>query len=202
MPSPTNKLQTVVLAGIMFLGVTAYYLAFHQNPVLLVGFLLLIILVIVLFTRPELGLPALLIIRPMVDSVGDYRLAVGNASVNIAGALSIIAIGWSLWILIRKHSRLWDRELFRSMLLVFILSAASQHGHPAYLAFFTGCCHPDRGLCGHHAWLGCDERHCFLRHRLPYHAARKCHLLEFTARQCGLHRVSHWPQCFRHSDGP
>jgi len=120
-----NRLQTGVVGVILLLALTAYYLVFRESPVLLIGLIILVVLVGIIFARPELGLPALIFVRPLVDSIGEYRVVVGNASINVAGALSLIAISWGLWILIRQRARLWEYELFRSILLFFIISTLS-----------------------------------------------------------------------------
>lgn len=113
------------MSSLVLLALAAYYIAFYESPVLLVGGVILAVLVGIIFTRPEYGLAAFLIVRPMVDSIGEYRISVGNASINVAGVLSLLAIGWSIWILVRRRAKLWEFELFRSILLFVLLSVAS-----------------------------------------------------------------------------
>jgi len=124
-PSRNNPLLLAAVGGLTLLGILTYFFAFSENPTLMLGFILFLGMGVVMFLRPEYGLPALLIIRPIVDSIGEYRIAVGNASINVAGAMSMIAIIWALWILARRRSKIWDRELFRSMLLFLVIGGAS-----------------------------------------------------------------------------
>ncbi len=122
---PNITKGTLFAGGLTLSALLSYFFLFAESPTLLFASIILFALVIVMFLRPTLGVPALIIVRPLVDSIGEYRFSVGSVGINVAGALSVIAIGWGCWRLIRVRAHLWDFELFRSILLFTLISIIS-----------------------------------------------------------------------------
>lgn len=107
-----HLLRSSLVVALVTLPVMALVFVTNGDIALLFGVLGIVLLNILLFTRPLIGLAALLAIRPAIDSVGDRAVSFGSVSINVAGILSILVLVWSLWYLISQWKRVMEARGF------------------------------------------------------------------------------------------
>jgi O-antigen ligase len=120
-----HAISTSIIIGIITLPIMGLVFLTNRDIGLLFGVLALALLAMLLFSRPYLGLPALLVVRPAIDILGDRTIALGSFTINVAAIMSFLAIVWALWILVPHWRRVIDLPLFWPAAVLFGVSAWS-----------------------------------------------------------------------------
>jgi O-antigen ligase len=120
-----HAISTSLVVGLITLPIMAVVYITHQDIILLFGILAITMLTMLLFARPLLGLPALLVVRPAIDILGDRSFTFGTVNINVAAIMSILAILWALWILVPHWKKVMDLPIFWPAALFFGISVWS-----------------------------------------------------------------------------
>lgn len=123
---PRDVTTAVLWSSLLALPLVIYLLIQNASPLLVFGALGLILVGIILFIDPGLGLLTLLVIRPMVDILGERTLPLfSGLNVNLAAGLGVLVVIWAVWFLLTHRVRVWKRPLFWPLVVFFSLSLAS-----------------------------------------------------------------------------
>jgi O-antigen ligase len=117
-----HAISTSLVVGLITLPIMAVVYITHQDIILLFGILAMAMLTMLLFARPHMGLPALLVVRPAIDIVGDRTFAISTFNINVAAIMSLLAIVWALWVLVPHWKKVMDLPMFWPAVLFFGIS--------------------------------------------------------------------------------
>lgn len=117
-----HAISTSLVVGLVTLPIMAVVFVTHQDILLLFGILAIVMLSMLMFAKPHLGLPALLVVRPAIDILGDRTFALGSLQLNVAAIMSLLAIVWAVWLLAPHWKKVIDLPIFWPATLFYGIS--------------------------------------------------------------------------------
>ncbi len=123
--NPPNVLKPLLIVTVLAIPIL-FFIAQNPSWQTLLQIAFLVILVPLFLISVEMGFLALIVLRPAMDLFSQVEfLKLGNFSLNLSSTVSILAIAWIAYIILKNRQQVWRRPLFYPILVFFVISLAS-----------------------------------------------------------------------------